>query len=217
MKHLWFIVSLAGMAWPAGGPSHTPADTSTLLPVAEDNFKLVKVDGAVSLYERWLEVEPGREAREMKAEFTAPGAPDEAVALLRNEVKAMEWMRRVGACRIMADGSAQSWLSYVRYDIPWPVSDQDCLLRYELKKTGNQIHIPFRSAIDDKIPPKSKVKRMKGITGSWLLEPQAGNKTYVTYTIMTTEKPTLPRWITDPLVQGNLLDTMNAFRSQLKG
>lgn len=209
MKNLLIIASLVGAALPAGVPG-------ALLPAGpgsaeEKNYKLVKVEGQVALYERWLEVEAGREAREMKAEFTVPVGPEAVVALLRNEAKTPVWMRRAASCRIMLEGSGQSWLAYVRYNIPWPISDQDCLLRYEVKKNENRRLINFRSASDSKAPPMPKVKRMQGISGAWLLEPLPGNKTKITYTVMTTEKPSLPRWATDPVVQGNLLDTMNAF------
>lgn len=211
MKTLIIALSLAGLALPARelpiAPDAPPRAGTT-------GYELVKKQGQVALYERWLEVEPGRQARELKAEFIAPASPQALLELLRDESKALAWMRHAGACRILEDND-DGWLAYVRYDLPWPVSDQDCLLRYELHKNGGSAKLGFRSASDGKAPPRRGVKRMAGVSGAWLLEPVAGGRSKVSYTVITTERPSLPRWITDPIVQGNLLDTMNAFLGQL--
>jgi uncharacterized protein YndB with AHSA1/START domain len=205
MKLIALLLSLAGAPCPAGTPA-LPAPAG-----AAEKFTLVKTQGAVSLYERWLEIEPGRQGREVKAEFTVSQPPAAVVALLRDEAKAKDWMRRVSECRIVPDPHSGSWLAYVHYNIPWPISNQDCLLRYEQRREGEQLRIAFRTAAHSDFSPKARVKRMAGVAGAWLLTPQADGRTKVTYTVMTTETPALPRWVTDPLVQSNLLDTMNAF------
>lgn len=215
MKVIILCMSLVGASYPVGWPalSAPPMTASS----GEEDFTFIKAQGEVRLYERWLEIEPGRKGREMKAEFTVPQGTAAVAALLRDEGKAKDWIQRASACRLVSEANDQSWLAYVHYGLPWPISDQDCLLRYELKQQGGQTRIAFRSVANSSFPPKSRVKRMKGIVGSWLLTPQAGNRTKITYTIMTTETPTLPRWVTDPHVQSNLLDTMNAFFALLKG
>jgi hypothetical protein len=211
MKLIALMLSLAGSPCPAGTPA-LPAPTLA----GGEKFTFIKTQGAVSLYERWLEIEPGRQGREVKAEFTVSQPPAAVVALLRDEAQAKDWMRRVGECRILPGTHGRSWLAYVHYNIPWPISDQDCLLRYEQRQEGGQLHIAFRSAAHSDYPPKPRVKRMAGVAGAWLLTPQADGRTQITYTVMTSETPTLPRWATDPLVQSNLLDTMNAFCALLK-
>lgn len=195
-----------------------PGESPCLLPGNNpDTFKLVKTKGDVSLYERWLEVEENRKVREMKTEFTASGDFNAAFELLRNEKKVLQWMKSVGEVKEVESKGIHSWTYYVRYDMPWPASDQDCLIRYKPGQKGKEegIRVIFESR-DDLIPEKQGVRRMNGISGSWNFFPQPGGRTKVVYTVMTTAKPNLPRWVLDPFVQNNLLDTMIAFSDQLK-
>ena len=107
------------------------------------------------------------------------------------------------------------WISYIQYDLPWPMENQDCVLQYSASSEENKHIINFRS-IDHEIFPTSKnVTRIEDINGQWIFRPTATG-TVVEYSITTTPSPTLPRWVTDPLVRSNLIDTMDEFRNILE-
>ena len=84
-------------------------------------------------------------------------------------------------------------------------------MRYHLTRDNGYAHVYFSSVADGRYPPEDGIKRMEGVQGLWRFESQADGKTRVTYSVLILEKPSLPRWITDPIVRSNMMDSMVAF------
>lgn len=181
-----------------------------------DEFELVKTSGGLALYQRWVEVEPGLKIRELKAEFTLNAGTQSCIALLKDSGRAPRWMQSLDEFQLLECQGDSYWTSYVRYSIPWPLEDQDVVLRYHLTPQNDAVLISFQSCTHSAYPPKGGVTRMKGVTGSWHFKTKSNGQTFVTYKILTRNKSSVPRWVTDPVVQGNLIDTMNAFCVQVK-
>lgn len=180
-------------------------------------FKEVKREEGIRVYERWFEVEgEGRETRELKAEFEVPAGVDEILPFIQAPDKVARWMNAVAEVKAVEGQGASQWVSYIRYDVPWPLNDQDCVMRYHLIREGGRTLVYFRSVTDSRVPPVEGVKRLEGIQGLWRLQPLAPGRTKVTYSMLTLEKPTLPRWVTDPVVRGNVMDSMTAFLELMK-
>ena len=212
----WLIVNmfLLGMIFPAEATDdRTP---KVLPPVDDGTFKLVRVKGGVSLYERWVEIEPGLKVRELKAEFVSDAGPATLMSLLKDATRAHRWMQSMEEFKLVETPSAGNWTSYVRYSIPWPLEDQDIVLRYQSYSVNGCYTVSFQSTAHASYPVKEGVTRMKGVSGSWQFQPKSSGQTQVTYLIITKNRSTMPRWLTDPLVQDNLLDTMNGFNLQAK-
>jgi hypothetical protein len=183
------------------------ADTS-------DIFKLVKSDKHVALYERWIRQADGKASRELRAEFMIEAAFDTILSLLRDDERTRHWNKNLAACRIITEGQDQ-WVAYYRYAIPWPVNDQDCALQYTLHRERNHpvTTIQFRSVAHNDFPVQPNVTRMEAVSGRWELE-AVGNQRYsVRYYVTTAPNQSLPRWLTDPLVRGNLVASMTSFRN----
>ncbi len=180
-------------------------------------FEVVKKQGDIEVYERWFEVEgEGRETRELKSEFIMPAGIDKILPLIQDPDKVVKWMKAAGEVKAIEGKGTSQWLSYIRYDVPWPVSDQDCLMRYHLVREGNRAFVHFRSATDSRVPAKGGIKRLDGIQGQWRLQALGNGRTKVTYSMLTLEKPTMPRWVTDPVVRATMLDSMVAFCGLLR-
>ena len=175
-------------------------------------FKVVKQHGDIHVYERWFEVEgEGRETRELKSEFQVSAGVDEILPLIQHPDKVKKWMKAVGEVKALEGQGTPQWLSYIRYDVPWPLNDQDCLMRYQLIREGGRTLVYFRSVADSRVPAKDGVKRLEGIQGLWRLQALGDGQTKVSYSMLTLEKPSMPRWVTDPVVRANMLDSMVAF------
>ncbi|NJO69436.1 MAG: hypothetical protein HC830_09305, partial [Bacteroidetes bacterium] len=102
----------------------------------------------------------------------------------------------------------------IQYDIPWPLSNQDCIVKYELLQTSSEkvFHVQMKG-IPDYIPAKDGITRIDHLLGSWVITTSSSNTCKVSYTIMSGQPPKFPRWITDPIIQSNLVNTMDAFRN----
>ncbi len=166
------------------------------------------------MYERWNEITVDHMVREVKVVYTIKASIESAAALITNEDKATQWNKASSMYKIIAN-KKNEWVSYIQYDLPWPMDNQDCVLQYSALSEENKHIISFKSIEHEIFPTSKNVTRIEDINGKWIFKPTATG-TVVEYFITTTPSPTLPRWATDPLVRCNLIDTMDEFRNILE-
>lgn len=179
------------------------------------DFVHVKSSGDIDLYERWYYLNADQRAREIKATLMIRTEPYAAAALIKDESRGRAWNPNVKTYRVVP-GDEMSWVSYIEYNLPWPVSNQDCVLQYTLRDCGESFEINFRNTEHPMFPPQKRVERIPDIRGKWILT-SSDKGILVEYYITTTPSSTLPSWLTDPIIRNNLLETMASFRKILEG
>ena len=178
-------------------------------------YILVKKTKGIELYEKWIDLSSELKAREVKVVYTIHATMESAAALLDNEAKAIQWNKGSRLYKIIPIDD-NSWISYIQYDLPWPFDNQDCVLQYTAYYLAyNNIVVDFRSVDHEIFPSLKNVSRLDKVKGRWTFK-ETPNGTRVEYLITTTPSTTLPRWVTDPIVRNNLIDTMNEFRNILE-
>lgn len=179
---------------------------------AEPAFDLVKADSPVYIYERWVTFpgKPDVQAREVKGDFVVASTIPKILQLLRDEARIGDWQSHLDEFRVypLTDST---WLEYSLHDIPWPMSDQEHFLRYDLKKieAGKVYVITFQSLEDSKLAPLNDSYTRLELSGSWHLEQVEPNRVNVSYRIFSTPS-SIPRFLTDPIVRSNLMSTIKS-------
>lgn len=182
-----------------------------------ENFKLVKKDDIVSLYERWIPGHQGENVRELKAVFEVNSSVGEIVSLLQDPALVSRWTTGVMSCTIHPSSVGGEWLYYVRYDIPWPFSNQDCLLRYQLSDPhADTAAITFYSVHDKRFPVPQGFDRITHVRGQWRIISEGADKVKVIYLITTDRSKQIPRWVSDPVIHLNVFNTMTHFKRLLE-
>ncbi|HEY3402201.1 MAG TPA: hypothetical protein VGK59_02375 [Ohtaekwangia sp.] len=185
-----------------------------------DGFELVKKDGTTSVFERWITYpnsNPPFKAREVKGEFYYNNSIYAGLHLVQNEEKISKWQSHVSKFEVYLQADSTEWHEYSYHDIPWPVSDQDHYLVYTLSVISpTKLFVTFKSAVDaTRAPVEDGVSRME-LSGSWTWEEIAPNRTKATYIILS--KPNgLPKWLTDPIIRGNIMTTIREYIEVLEG
>ncbi|HYG03923.1 MAG TPA: hypothetical protein VD927_15860 [Chryseosolibacter sp.] len=188
----------------------------------QEDFELVRKseEEKIFIHERWIifpESDPPVKAREVKSDFVIRCTVAEAFALLRNEKKIQSWQDHVTEFKVYPTSDSTYWEEYSYHNIPWPVSDQDHYLQYQIEKisTPDKIHITFKSKVDDKrAPVRDGVTRMT-LYGTWTLERVDDNTTSASYRILS--KPSsIPRIFTDPVIRNNLMTTIRSLIAVLE-
>lgn len=178
-------------------------------------YQLVKKAKGIELYEKWYQITSNKLAREVKVAYHINTSIESAAALIENEVKATQWNKGSNQYKIIPKDE-NSWVSYIQYDLPWPVDNQDCVLYYRVSYvSAEQIIIDFKSIEHEIFPATENISRILDIKGKWIFS-ATPTGTRVDYSITTMPSPTLPRWVTDPIVRNNLIDTMDEFRNILE-
>jgi hypothetical protein len=182
---------------------HQKTDTSS--------FVLVREADGILLYERWYSLTADLRAREIKATFKIRATPSAAVALIRDASKGKQWNANTCSYKVL-DLTQSSWTSYIQYDLPWPISNQDCVLQYQEFVTRDTISIFFKGIRHASFPQDNRIHRIHELRGKWVFV-KTDNEYHVEYFITTTPNKTLPGWVTDPIIRNNLVQTLVSFRS----
>lgn len=179
------------------------------------DFVLVKERDGIALYERWYATDTDdQRAREVKATFKIKAPTYAAVDLIRDESKGTRWNKNTSVYRVVS-ANDDMWFGYVQYDLPWPVSNQDCVLHYRCTRFRNSVQIAFRDADHPSFPVRKRIQRIPQIEGKWIFT-QDGNDVAVEYYVTTLPSSTLPTWLTDPIIRNNLVETLMGFRAILE-
>jgi hypothetical protein len=185
--------------------------------IENGGFKLVKKDNIISLYERWFVNTQGENVRELKAVLQVRSDIPEIISLLADSMRGTKW--NIHAVTYNIHGGGASWITYLKYAIPWPFGDQDCCLFYSLKQgavSQKYALLNFESTTHQQYPEQKNITRITGIKGKWELQGTEKGHVRVTYLISSNRNTRLPRWISDPIVRNNLFDTMSAFKNILE-
>lgn len=178
------------------------------------SFILVKENNGISLYERWYSVRPNLLAREIKATFIVNAGTEAALALLKDESKGRDWNRNIEEYKVLP-GNKNFWFSYVQYDLPWPVSNQDCVLKYNPYYSADGMKVFFHNSSHPEFPVQKRIQRIPEIRGKWIFR-ESAEGLVVEYYITTTPSDTLPTWLTDPIIRNNLIQNLTDFRNILE-
>jgi hypothetical protein len=177
-------------------------------------FDLVKEEAPIYIYERWITF-PGKvpavKAREVKCEFLVNTSMYKVLSILKDESSIKIWQKHVSDFKVYPQPDTTFWLEYSYHDIPWPVSDQDHFLRYDLaeKNREKEIFVTFQSVVDPKLAPEeNSVTRME-LAGSWKMEQLSPQQVKVTYRILSMPS-SIPRIFTDPVIRSNMMSTVKA-------
>jgi hypothetical protein len=186
-------------------------------PLADD-FKLVKTDGDILFYERWITRENNSQAREVKIELTLHATLDSIISIIKNEEQTKIWNKNLAECEIIED-KITNWITYYKYSIPWPLNNQDCVLYHWIdndhKEQGITV-VYFKGIEHNLFERQSEIKRLEDVEGKWEIEKLSNGKYRIAYFITTTPSSSFPRWLADPIIRSNLISSLSNFRKLLE-
>lgn len=207
MKTILFIISMTGFMTLVAG---TPGSGS--IPAA-NTYTLVRSDLNISIYAKWIPLNETTSTRKVKAVFSCSAGVDEVVSLISNDAAVTRWMSNVAAFDRLKSVSSNEWFSYLRYGLPWPLSDQDCIVHYVVEKSdGGQSARVLVTGIPDYLPPRDGASRISHLECEWVVSKTADNRVVIEYSQYSKQPPKFPRKITDPLVQKALIRSLASFR-----
>jgi hypothetical protein len=180
-------------------------------------FILVRSDENVSIFTRWIPATETRLTRQIKAEFVIDRPIDKIVSVLKDEKSYPLWMKSTKSYYRLKTVNENQWFAYIQFSIPWPLNNQDCILKYEVHESSEAHRTEICLVGEpDFLKTYEGVERISHMEGSWIITQIDSGKSQVEYYMYSKQAPKFPTWITDPLIQKNLLKTMNAFRDIVK-
>ena len=99
--------------------------------------------------------------------------------------------------------------------VEFTINAQDCIIHYHVRKNSATYTEVLLHGEPDYLAPVKGVKRISHMQGSWKLLAVSPNRTVIEYMIFSNQPSSFPKWITDPIIQNNMIHTMSAFREQV--
>ncbi|AEL26083.1 SRPBCC family protein [Cyclobacterium marinum] len=177
-------------------------------------FELIKEGNGLSFYERWINMEDGTKSREVKFIISIKAPYENVIEVLTKEKYGMLWNDNTLAYKIKSTGP-QSWISYMRYSFPFPLSDRECYLKNRLEEGKESTKIYFNSSNSRIFSEGVEMVQMTGLEGRWIVTKKQGY-TLLRYHIISVPEKGLPRWIVDPIIRRNLWNTMQNLKQTIE-
>ena len=170
----------------------------------ESPWELRRKQDDISIYQRWVEVEPNRKARELYAETESVSKPEELAKIIRSEKYGTEWLSMADEYKIIGQVSENEWYAYSRFKF-MPALKFDLITRNEMKfdPVSHTVSIGIYGK-PDYLPEEKNYRRLSHFEGKWEFTPSDSAHTRIRYYLFSRTKPFLPRWTTDPVVMGEL-------------
>ena len=181
--------------------SETPPETS--------NWDLCKKKENVSIFQRWVEAEPGRDAREIYVETVVSAKPEKLTQIILDENYGKQWLAMADEYKVITRPSPDEWYAYSRFNFT-PLLKFDLITFNQLSADQeNHSYTIGISGKPDYWPEKKNFRRLSHFSGKWEFIPADDGQTCVRYYLFSKTKPFLPRWITDPFVFNELESCIN--------
>ena len=178
-------------------------------------IEFLKERNGIDLYYRWIAMPEGKPVRQMKAVLEIDACANDVMSLLKDQSRALDWIPSAEQFRHLTATSGNEWASYIQFSIPWPFADQDCILAYAARWDDDSSLVIDFECRPEYIDPVDGITRMKDIVGSFVIR-QAGKGHCIMECYFLSKKASrIPRWVTEPIVTGNILNLVEALRQEL--
>ena len=108
---------------------------------------------------------------------TLPFSLDKIAKIIEEKGNYYNIFDRVSQSRVLSDDTV-----YIRYDMPFPMSDRDFLVKYTTLKTSDIASYKFEAVKEYDFPTFSSSIRLEDAAGEWYLKKTDGSSTKVVYT-----------------------------------
>ncbi|MEJ2596206.1 MAG: hypothetical protein P8100_14025 [bacterium] len=176
-------------------------------------FVCVRSEEDINLYTRWIPVTKERSVRQIMVSFTVNAGREEVIDILSDESLYLQWMKSAKQYYRIRTVNENSWYAYIQFSIPWPLKNQDCILKYEvLPPSDAAINVIQVSSVPEYMADQKGVERISHMELTWVITEIAPDQTFIQYYAFSNQPPKFPTWITDPIIQKNTIKTMSALQ-----
>lgn len=179
-------------------------------PISKSPYTLIKNGEGMELSERWIKMRDGTKRREVRMTLKIHAPLDRVIHTLKDEKSGKEWNKNALDYRVK-EMENQTWISYVKYSFPFPLSDRECYMSNTLVLEGDRTTIVFRSYDSRIFSDDEKIDKMMGLEGKWVAE-HHDNVTTLSYHIISVPDASLPSWLVDPIIRKNLWQSTKKLR-----
>ena len=132
-------------------------------------------------------------------------------ALLLNDPLGPDWVDLMNISYLIEQEHENTKLIRQGYDLPWPVSDRDYVMRQEANydMATKTFTLQFQSVVDPREPKNDCCVRAEATRTFWKIQTMANGESHVTVEVITDPKGLLPAWLINLIQQDWPHNTIN--------
>ncbi len=179
----------------------------------QSSWELSKSEDDIKIYTRTIEDSP---AKEFKAVTTINAKRSDIVKAITNIPDYVNWYPNVSVAKVLKSISHNEDIIYYKIDLPWPASDRDAVLRFNVDSNESN-KITKIDMIEElkTIENFDNVVRIKGVKGFWKLTSLGDNKTKIHYQFVGNPGGSLAVWIINMFIIDGPFDTLKALKKKV--
>ena len=175
-------------------------------------WKLAEQSEDISISYRFVKIGDTLKTRQMHISFYVEANPEQMVEMFKNPNKLSAWSPGIKKCELVQEDSS-SWITYNLFDIPWPFEKRDLITEYQVVKSETTVTL-FLTGKPNLLPHNPDITRINN-EGYWIFKPLENGKVLVEFYTIYLSKPVIPRFIKDPIIQKNFVNSINKLRALL--
>lgn len=143
---------------------------------------------------------PGSAYKEYKGITTVPASAASVMAIFTDQGANKQWLEGCWKARTIEESGFHSQTAYQVYDFPWPATDRDFVIGFEIKQTGENaffLRMHDRSA---QVPEKTDRVRAEMPSGYYEVNQLSPDRTEVVMAQHVDPNGDLPSWMVSSLV-----------------
>lgn len=174
------------------------------------NWKLDRESEDIRISYRHLLVGDTLETRQMRITFYIEAMPDKLIPMFYDADLLSEWSAGTKECKVL-QYDTNTWSIYNLFDIPWPFKQKDLITEYRMIRSDSKVNL-YMSGKPKLLPRFEGISRIEKYEGKWEFAPMGQGKTKVELTTISFTKPSMPRFIQDPILQNVFIDSINMLK-----
>ena len=180
----------------------------------EDTFEVIKKGDHMELSERWIKMQGKVDRREVRLVMTVWAGTSDILETLRDEQKGAYWNVNSNRFHVKVLGN-NSWISFIEYQLPFPMNNKACYFLHESKREGSITTIHFETLDTDLFSNGKNLEIIHGMEGKWVIEDK-GDYSLLSYHIISVPDKSMPRWLVDPIVRKNMWSSMEKLKTTIE-
>lgn len=179
---------------------------------SQTDWQLIKNENDIQVY---YKSNDNSDFIEVKAITIIDAEIDELVCLIRDVESYTTWVYGTLDSYIISSISDEEYIYYIRSDLPWPVSDRECVIKIRLNISNSEVYSQS-ICLNGYIAENEDCSRIYDLSGSWSFEAQDDGKVKLTYYLKLNPGLDLPDWILRTAADLAPYNTIVAMRDEVK-
>lgn len=186
----------------------------TNITLAQNNWTFKTQSGDIKVY---VDKNSPMKVNPIKVESSFNATPAQIAAVLLDIKNYPEWAYKIKSTSVVKQASAVDLFYYAVVDMPWPAQNRDFAAHITvIQNPETKVITVDAPSVNDLVPVKDDLVRIKKSTGKWILMPDGAHQTKVTYYLTLEPDGGAPAWIINLFVSDGPMQSFKKLKDQVQ-